>query len=73
MLRFIQSKTLTNDLKAIVTSGVCEIGSYIVVYVNSQGCGKFLISKLDPLVAYVWINWISSAHLVVLHKACFAI
>ena len=32
MLRFIQSKTLTNDLEAIVTGGVCEIGSYIVVY-----------------------------------------
>ena len=35
MLRFIWSKTLTNDLEAIVTSGACEIGSYIVVYVNS--------------------------------------
>ena len=31
VLRFIRSKTLTNDL---VTSGACEIGSYIVVYIN---------------------------------------
>ena len=34
LFRFIQSKTLTNDLEAIVTDGACEIGSYIVVYVN---------------------------------------
>ena len=26
---------LTNDLKAIVMGGACEIGSYIVVYVNN--------------------------------------
>ena len=34
VLRFIRSKTFTNDLEAIVTSGVYEIGSYIVVCVN---------------------------------------
>ena len=34
VLRFIRLKTLTNDLEAIVTSGACEIGNYIVVYVN---------------------------------------
>ena len=32
VLRFVRSKTLTSDLEAIVTSGACEIGSYIVVY-----------------------------------------
>ena len=34
MFRFVRSKTVTNDLEAIVTSGACEIGSYIVVYVD---------------------------------------
>ena len=34
VLHFIRSKTLTYDLEAIVTSDACEIGSYIVVYVN---------------------------------------
>ena len=34
VLRFIRSKTFTNYLEAIVTDGACEIGSYIVVYVN---------------------------------------
>ena len=34
VLHFIGSKTLTNDLEAIVTGGACEIGSYIVIYVN---------------------------------------
>ena len=34
MLCFVWSKTLTNDLEAIITSGVCDIGGYIVVYVN---------------------------------------
>ena len=34
MFRFIRSKTLTNTLEAIVTSGACEIGSYIFIYVN---------------------------------------
>ena len=33
VLRFIRS-TLTNDLEAVFTSGACEIGSYIVVYVD---------------------------------------
>ena len=32
VLRFIRSKT--NDLEAIVTSGACEIGSYIVINVD---------------------------------------
>ena len=35
VLCFIRSKTLTNDLQAIITGGVCEIGRYIVVYVNT--------------------------------------
>ena len=34
VLPFGWSKTLTNDLEAIVTSGACEIGSYIVIYTN---------------------------------------
>ena len=34
VLLFIRSETLTNDLEAIVTSGACEIGSYIVIYAN---------------------------------------
>ena len=34
MFHFIRSKTLTNDLEAIVTGGACEIGSYLVIYVN---------------------------------------
>ena len=34
VLRYIRSKTLTNDIDAIVTDGASEIGSYIVVYVN---------------------------------------
>ena len=34
VLRSIWSKTFTNDLEAIVTNGACEIGSYIVIYVN---------------------------------------
>ena len=34
VLRFIRSETLTNDLEAIVTGGACEIGSYIVIYVE---------------------------------------
>ena len=34
VLRFIRYKTLINDLEAIVTSGACEISSYIVIYVN---------------------------------------
>ena len=34
MLHFVQSKTLSNDLEAIVASGACEIGCYIVIYVN---------------------------------------
>ena len=34
MFCFIRSKTLTNDLEAIVTNGAYEIDSYIVVYVN---------------------------------------
>ena len=34
VLRLTRSKTLTNDLEAIVTNGTCEIGSYIVINVN---------------------------------------
>ena len=34
MLCFIRSITLTNDLEAIVTSGACEIGSYVVINVD---------------------------------------
>ena len=34
VLRIIRSKTFTNDLEAIVMSGACEIGSYIVVYID---------------------------------------
>ena len=34
MIPFIRSKTFT-DLEAIVTSGVCVIGNYIVVYIDS--------------------------------------
>ena len=34
VLSFVRSKTLTNDLEAIVTSGACVIGSYIVVNVG---------------------------------------
>ena len=42
LLRFIRSKIIINYLKAIVTSGVCEIGSYIVNYVNIvQSVKKF--------------------------------
>ena len=35
VLRFILSKILTYDLETIVTIGACEIGSYIVVYVDN--------------------------------------
>ena len=34
MFRYVRSKTLTNDLKTIVTSGACEIGSYIIIHVD---------------------------------------
>ena len=34
MFRFVGSKSLANDLKAIVTSDACESDSYIVIYVN---------------------------------------
>ena len=34
VLCFVRSKTFTDDLEAIVTSGACEVGSYIVVYAN---------------------------------------
>ena len=36
LLCFVLSKILTNDLEAIVTSGACEISSYIVLYVNIE-------------------------------------
>ena len=52
MLRFVRPKTPT--LETIVMSGVFEIGSYIVVYVDIVKAGKkFEIPQLDPLVAYV--------------------
>ena len=34
VLRFIRSKTFTDDIEAIVTGGACEIGNYIIVHVN---------------------------------------
>ena len=34
LLRFFRSETLTNDIETIVTSGVCGIGSYIVIHVD---------------------------------------
>ena len=34
VLRFVRSETPNNDIEVVVTSGVCEIGSYIV-YVNT--------------------------------------
>ena len=34
VLLFLRSKTLANDLEAIVTSGACEISSYINDYVD---------------------------------------
>ena len=50
VLRFILSKTLTNDLEAIVTGGACEIGSYIIVYVN-------IIKTMENLKN---LNWVPS-------------
>ena len=41
MFHFIWSKTLTNDLEAIVTSDACEIGSYLVVYVNIKNVKNY--------------------------------
>ena len=38
---FFQSKILTNDLETIVTSDVCEIGGYIVIYVNIVATENF--------------------------------
>ena len=54
MLRCVWSKTLTNDVEAIVTSGACEIGSYIVVYVNIVKAVENFKSQLGPLVAYTF-------------------
>ena len=34
VFQFIRSKSLTNHLEAIVTSGACEIGSYTVINVG---------------------------------------
>ena len=42
VFRFIRSKTHTNDLEAIVTSGASEIGSYIVVYANIVKAAEML-------------------------------
>ena len=39
-------RSLTNDLEAIVTSGACEIGSYIVVYVNIVKSRKILNTSI---------------------------
>ena len=51
VVRLVRSTTLTNDLEAIVTSGACVIGSYIVVY-------SYIVraTSIRTLVAYLWIN-----------------
>ena len=61
MLRFFQSKTLSNGLEAIVTSGTCEIGSYIVIYVNFVNATEILNTRI--IVFQILMYWCPTVHL----------